>query len=145
MRWRRRSRAVDVPAPITPTPTVGASTSTALEPRLEKVVTALAIYAQQLDDRLHHLERSIAACHDTTASLPDQQDLLDVQLHSARVAADVARLRVELWAELDNRLHPDPRTARVHALAETIIDLSDGFDTSAADLGDHPNGLAATA
>jgi len=30
-------------------------------------VTALAIYAQQLDDRLHHLERSIANCHDVTA------------------------------------------------------------------------------
>src|SRR5437773_9036911 len=99
MRWRRRSRAVDASASTVPTPTLAATPGTALEPRLEKIVTALAIYAQQLDDRLHHLERSIADCHDVTASLPDQEDLLDVRLHSARVAADLARLRVELTSE----------------------------------------------
>src|SRR5438552_17104276 len=99
MRWYRRSRAVDAPASAVPTPTLATTPGAALEPRFERVVTALAIYAQQLDDRLHHLERSIATCHDVTASLPDQRDLLDVRLHSARVAADLARPRVELTSE----------------------------------------------
>src|SRR5439155_10554736 len=105
MRWPRRSRAVETAARPEPD-TLEATPGTALEPRLERVVTALAIYAQQLDDRLHHLERSIAGCQDVAASLPDQQDLLDVRLHSARVAADLARLRVELTSEIETRLRP---------------------------------------
>jgi len=132
MRWRRRPRAA---AQIVEADAFGpVSAGTALEPRLERIVVALAVYAQQLDDRLHQLERSIASCHDVAGSLPTQDDLLDVRVHSARVAADLARLRIELSAQIDARVHPDPRARRVNALAETILDLSDGWDTRGSDL-----------
>lgn len=109
-------------------------------PRLERALVALAVQAQQLDDRLDHLERrleSLAAAH---LDAPTHEDLLEVRLHSARVAADLARVAVELRAEIARtarELRSAPMTERerrIRAIAETVIDLSDRTDTLPADL-----------
>lgn len=132
MRWlRRRSKSVDAtPAPLVP----------AL--RVERALVALAVQAQQLDDRLDHIERRIDALAAAQAEAPTHDDLLDARLHTARVAAELARISVELRAEIERTARelaapPSERERRIRAIAETVIDLSDRTDTLPGDLYDH--------
>jgi len=121
--------------------------------RAERVLVALAVHAQQIDERLARMEHQIKAMADTDVGLelPTHDDLLDVRLHSARVAAEVARVAVELQARIDDLavrmpavVAEDRRQRRARTLAETIIDLSDSLDTAPIDLGDAPDYWAAT-
>jgi hypothetical protein len=126
-----------------------------LTSRAERAVVALAVQAQQLGDRVDRLERRLEQTEDATLDLPTHDELLDVRLHSARVAAELARVAVELRAEIERAIAdipppadpaaPTPRERRVLELAETVIDLSDRLDTLPADLLDRPRGWAATA
>ncbi len=122
--------------------------------RSERVLLALAVHSQQLDDRLARMEQTIEAlaAADLTLELPTHHDLLEVRLHSARVSAEVARVAVELQARIDDIAVRLPsvvvesrRQARARTLAETIIDLSDALDTGPVDLRGAPDEWAATA
>ncbi|MEQ1787291.1 MAG: hypothetical protein ABL966_09575 [Acidimicrobiales bacterium] len=135
-------------APITPEP----AGLPAL--RAERVLVALAVHSQQLDDRLARMEVRLdeLAGAELTLDLPTHDDLLEVRLHSARVSAEVARVAVELQARIDDLAVQMPavvsesrREARARTLAETIIDLSDSLDTAPVDLRDAPGDWAATA
>src|SRR5436190_23260636 len=75
MRWRRRR-----------TP---ASTDLVVAPRFERALVALASQAQQLDGRLDRLERQLS---DAAIHIPTHEDVLEVRMHSARVASEVARV-----------------------------------------------------
>jgi hypothetical protein len=117
MRWRRRR-------PV-------ASTEIVLAPRVERALVAIASHAQQLDIRLLQLERRF---EETTIDLPTQTDLLEVRMHSARVAAELARVTVELRAEIEDRIAASAaKENRLRTLAETIADLSDALDTQPQD------------
>lgn len=95
MGWFRRRRDADVPA------TSGETLpDLAIAPRLERALVALAVHAQQLDTRLERLERRLDAEADALLNYPTQADIIDVQLHSARVAAEITRLAVELRGEI---------------------------------------------
>src|SRR3982751_594836 len=72
MRWRRRRRT--------------ASTEIVLAPRVERALVAIASHAEQLDGRILRLEHQL---EDATVHLPTQEDLLEVRMHSARVAAEL--------------------------------------------------------
>src|SRR5690242_15598753 len=112
MRWRRR-RAMQ--------PAAGA----ALTPRTERALVALVVHAQQLDDRIGRLERRIDDDADAAVTLPTHDDLLEVRLHSARVAAELSRVVVELRAEIDRASAGPvltPHQRRVNTVAETIVD-----------------------
>src|SRR6059058_4362421 len=128
MRWRRR-----------PDPTAGLSVATAPAPRMERALVTLAVHAQQLDDRLDRIERRLDATVDAALDAPTHDDVLEVRLHSARVAAELARVTVELRAEIEQArslaaaAQPTPYDRRVRAVAETIVDLSDRMDTLPAD------------
>ena len=131
MRWRRRSGPPD-----------HNHTTLALvpAPRVERALIALAVQTQRLDDRIDRMERRLDDQIEVTDGLPTHEDVMDVRLHSARVAAELVRVAVELRAEMEKRMaeaHPPPtaRERRLAALAETIIDLSDGIDTLPSDLG----------
>ncbi len=122
--------------------------------RTERVLVALAVHSQQLDDRLARMEQRLDALADSelTLELPTHDDLLEVRLHSARVAAEVARVAVELQARIDDLavkmpavVAEDRAQRRARTLAETIIDLSDALDTGPVDLRDEPGTWAATA
>ena len=115
---------------------------------------ALAVHAQQIDERLSRMEHRLDELVDADLGLelPTQGDLLEVRLHSARVSAEVARVAVELQARIDDIavLMPavvaeDRRQQRSRTLAETIIDLSDSLDTTPIDLRVVPGEWAATA
>ena len=120
--------------------------------RAERVVLALAVYTQQLDDRLGRLERQLAERDEMAAiDVPTHDDVLEVRLHSARVAAELTRVAVELRAEIDElatRKAPVSLTdhqLRAFTLADSILDLSDRLDTGPIDLTDTPGDWAATA
>lgn len=94
-------------------------------------------------DEVEHPDRNI--------DVPTHDDLLEVQLHSARVSAEVTRMAVELQARIDDLavqmpavVTEDRRQQRARTLAETILDLSDSLDTASVDV-DEPGEWAATA
>ncbi len=122
--------------------------------RAERALVALAVHAQQLDGRLARMERRLddLASDDTTLDLPTHEDLMAVRIHSARVAAEVARVTVEMRGRIDDLAVQMPavvaesrREERARTLAETIIDLSDSLDTAPLDLHEPPGSWAATA
>jgi hypothetical protein len=119
MRWRRRRQSAST------------STEVVLTPRVERAIIAIASHAEQLDGRVLRLERQL---EDATLRAPTQEDLLDVRMHSAKVAAELARVTVELRAEIDDRVAASAvKESRLRTLAESIADLSDALDTTPQD------------
>jgi len=117
MRWRKRRPA--------------ASTEIVLQPRVERALVAIASHAEQLDGRILRLERQLA---DAAVHLPTHEDLLEVRMHSAKVAAELARVTVELRAEIEDRVAASAvKESRLRTLAESIADLSDALDTTPQD------------
>ena len=113
-----------------------------LAPRVERALVSLAVHAQQLDGRLDRIERRIEEVDDNRLEQPSHNDVLEVRLHSARVAAELARVTVELRAEIEqvalarqSRDQPSPRDRRIQMLAEQVLDLSDSIDTRLSDVG----------
>ena len=102
-----------------------------MAPRFERALVAIASQTQQLDGRIERLERRL---DDATIDIPTHDDLLEVRLHSARVAAELTRVAVELRSEIERHTTPDLRQHRLWNLAETIADLSDSIDTLPDDL-----------
>ena len=134
--------------------------------RAERALVALAVHAQQLDDRLARVEHGLSARvvhleeladdrrdeRDRLIDVPTQDDLLEVQLHSARVSAELTRVAIDLRARIDDLavqmpavVAEDRRLQRARTLAESILDLSDACDTVPGDLRDEPDDWAATA
>jgi len=128
MRWRRRRSEA-------------AGLSVVPAPRMERALVALVVHAQQLDDRIERLERRLDATIDDVLDAPTHDDVLAVRVHSARVAAELARVTVELRAEIEEArnlaaaAHATPFDRRVRTVAETIVDLSDRMDTLPGDVG----------
>jgi hypothetical protein len=128
MRWRLRRR-----------PSAPSGGAVVVAARLERVLVALAVQGAQLDHRLERLERRVDDAVDNSLEHATYADLLEVRVHAAKVAADLARVTVELRSEIDQHTPPTARDRRAQTLAETIIDLSDSLDTRPDD------GWAATA
>jgi hypothetical protein len=128
--------------------------------RAERALMALAVHAQQLDERLARIEArldadeaaAVAAAESQALETATHDELLEVRLHSARVAAEVSRMSVELQARIDDlavQIPPvvaeDRKQQRARVFAETVLDLADGLDTQYVDLRDAPGGWANTA
>ena len=144
MRWfGRRKAGLDLE------PLARREVEVAVVPRLERLLIAYAAQAHQFDMRLERLERRLDDVAEAADGLPNHADLLEVRLHSARVAAELARVAVELRGEMDRMVAqaPSPRDRRIQTLAEQILDLSDSIDTLPGDVaGSGPEeGWAATA
>ena len=112
-------------------------------PKVERALVALAVHAQQLDDRLDRLERRLDASVEASIDAPTHDDVLEVRVHSAKVAAELARVTVELRAEMEQRIteletrqSPTARERRIQHTAETILGLSDRLDTMPSDFRD---------
>src|SRR3546814_18901376 len=95
--FRRRDRLGAEPAATTE-PQPAPASLPAL--RSERVLVALAVHAQQIDDRLARLEHRLDDREhaDRLIAVPTQDDPLEVQLHSARVSAELRRVAVALPA-----------------------------------------------
>ena len=84
--------------------------------------------AERLDDlgtRIGAMESRLADVHEAANLLPDQGDLLDTQVRSAQVSADLHMIALELRAELA-RLRADLPAAGddTDRLADRLIDLT---------------------
>ena len=100
---------------------------------MERVLVALAVQASQLDHRLERLERRVDATVDDSLEQVTYDDLLELRVHAAKLAAELARVTVELRSEIDRRATSNAHDQRAQTLAETIIDLSDSLDTRPGD------------
>ncbi|HEX4902505.1 MAG TPA: hypothetical protein VFV42_06825, partial [Acidimicrobiales bacterium] len=108
MPWLRRRR----PAGPDPDTSSAAETSTALVPlvpaeslaRTERALRMLAAQSAQLHGQVASLEHRVDSLADALLDrldVPSFDDLLEARSHSARVAAELARLEVNLAARLD--------------------------------------------
>ena len=77
----------------------------------EDLVFGLLRQTQQLNDRLSRLEERFEANLKASLSQADSNDLIELRLHSARLAAELSRVTVELRSEIDD-------LARSRSLAE---------------------------
>ncbi len=92
---------------------------------------AIATHAEQLDGRILRLERRI---EEAAVDTPTHEDLLEVRIHSAKVAAELARVTIELRAEIEDKVAASAvKESRLRTLAESIADLSDALDTTPQD------------
>ena len=78
-----------------------AAAGSGLAQRDEKILVMLAMQIQQINDRLPRLEERFEASLRDSMAQPDQQDLLEVRLNSARLAAELSRVTIELRAEIN--------------------------------------------
>ncbi len=79
-----------------------AAAGSGLALRDEKILVMLAMQSQQINDRLTRLEERFEASVRDSMAQPDQQDLLELRLHSARLAAELSRVTIELRAEIND-------------------------------------------
>jgi hypothetical protein len=72
--------------------------------RTERALKMLASQSAQLHGQVVHLEHRVDALSDALLDrmdVPSNGDLLEARMHSARVAAELSRLEVNLAARLD--------------------------------------------
>jgi hypothetical protein len=99
--WRRHDRKGGrAAAATTPVPTA---------PATEDLLFGVIRQTQQLNERLTRLEERVEASLKAALSQADSNDVIELRLHSARLAAELSRVTVELRAEIDElartRLH----------------------------------------
>ncbi len=129
MALRKRTQRQLPAASLADTPSTGAS----LTLRDEKIIVMLAVQVQQINDRLTRLEDRFEASERESMAIdmPDQQDLLELRLHSARLAAELSRVAMELRAEMNELAQ-----SRGEVIDLTVIDdLGPDDDMSP----DHPS------
>ena len=73
---------------------------------------------QHLNDRLSRLEERFEANLKASLSQADSNDLIELRLHSARLAAELSRVTVELRAEIDDLARSRSVADRASRLAE---------------------------
>lgn len=96
--------------------------------RVERYVAALAFHAAQLEERIRQLERRSADQADAHLDLPTHGDLLEVRLHSSRVAADLGRLALELRSDMAEIKDEADRAAKAAVRAESAALLAQDPD-----------------
>jgi len=116
------SPAADVPVPGALAPLVPAES---LE-RTQRALLALAAQSAQLHGQVVHLEHRVDSLADALLDrldVPSFDDLLAARADSARVAAELSRLEVNLAARLD-AVRAEIRTLQGHEVDLDLRDLS---------------------
>lgn len=82
--------------------------------RLERAVMVMAVHAQQLNDRLERVERGLAErevdidlverVDEISVTMATQNDLIEVQIRAAKLAAELTRVAIDLRGEI-GKLH----------------------------------------
>jgi hypothetical protein len=85
---------------------------TPVAPRIERALIALTSKMQHCIERLDDIEHRIDELSDTVAHVPSHSDVLEVRLHSAKLAAELARATVELRGEIGLANEETRRSAR---------------------------------
>lgn len=77
-----------------------------------------------LDARITEMEERLADVHEAAILVPDQGDLLDARVRSARVSADLQMVAIELRSELQRLRSELPTGTDAERLASRLIDLT---------------------
>ena len=96
-------------------------------PDTEQVLLRLLTQVQHLNERVQRLEEAHARNAPADLGLASQEDLLEVQLHSARVAAELSRVTIELRSEIadtQSSLPPPPEFDVPDRPDADVIDLT---------------------
>lgn len=114
--WRRKTRSAVLDVADNASSEVvieGAHLPVATE-RLERAVMVMAVHAQQLTDRLERVERELASreidlglvqrVDEMSATMVTRNELAEVQVRTARLAGELARVAADLRSEI-GRLH----------------------------------------
>ena len=65
------------------------------------MLVALAVHAQQIDDRLEARAADRGPRRQLTLALPTHDDLIAVRTYSARLSAEMAQITVEIQGRID--------------------------------------------
>jgi hypothetical protein len=87
--WRKRDR------------TRGRAAAAAAPSAADDLLFGVIRQTQQLNERLTRLEERVEASVKASLSQADSNDVIELRLHSARLAAELSRVTVELRAEID--------------------------------------------
>lgn len=103
------------PAPAkTPAPRPsGPARQTVLAPHVERALISLTTKMQQFVERIEALERRVDELAESTVHAPSHSDVLEVRMHSAKLAAELARSTVELRGEIGMASDEARRAARL--------------------------------
>ena len=88
----------------------------------EDLVFGLLRQTQHLNDRLSRLEERFEANLKASLSQADSNDLIELRLHSARLAAELTRVTVELRAEIDDLARSRSYAERANRMTERVPD-----------------------
>ena len=91
----------------------------------EDLVFGLVRQTQQLNDRLSRLEERFEASVKAALSQADSNDLIEMRLHSARLAAELSRVTVELRGEIDDLARARSQAERTSRLSERKAERND--------------------
>ena len=91
----------------------------------EDLVFGLLRQTQHLNDRLSRLEERFEANLKASLSQADSNDLIELRLHSARLAAELSRVTVELRSEIDDLARSRSLAERNNRMAERTHALSE--------------------
>ena len=83
--------------------------------RFERAVVALANRSEMIAAHVHRIVTRLDGLADQLFDAANQSDLIELESRRARLAAEVARLAVELRAELDRRLNDLARSGTAGA------------------------------
>ena len=94
----------------------------------EDLVFGLLRQTQQLNDRLSRLEERFEVSVRASLSQADSNDLIELRLHSARLAAELSRVTVELRAEIDEISRARNQAERIIRASERNTESPDKYD-----------------
>lgn len=108
--------------------------------RLERAVMAMAMHAQQLSDRLERVERSLNVrdvdidlferLDEIDLTMATQQDLHEMQIGTARLSNEFARVAAELRGEIAKLHDAMPRgSARRNIHLDRVVTNLDGLSS----------------
>ena len=85
---------------------------------------------QQLNDRLSRLEERFEASIKAALSQADSNDLIELRLHSARLAAELSRVTVELRSEIDEISRARTQSDRASRANERSAEAADKAEST---------------
>jgi hypothetical protein len=127
---RRRKQTNSQRVSVAPTPTHSTT---------EDLVFGLLRQTQQLNDRLSRLEERFEASVKAALSQADSNDLIELRLHSARLAAELSRVTVELRAEIDEMSRTRNQTERALRASERGAESTDRAESTPTPAAGSPN------
>ncbi len=115
LRWGKADSAAPASTQASTLPAVSASSPATLQsvPHIERALITLTTKMQSCDQRLHDIERRLDELADNVEHAPSHSDVLEVRIHSAKLAAELARSTVELRGEIGMASDEARRAARL--------------------------------